>query len=187
MAAGVTRDDSGAKAFDKLLNRANDLKAKVGFFEDSKYDDGTPVAYVAAIQEFGYPKGRIPPRSFMRTTFKAENKKWSDLMAKELKKALTAEGAAASADHAFERVSAKAAGDVRKTIANIQSPPLSPVTLQLRSWARAGIKINMTKVRQAATLVKKGVATGATGSAAKPLVFDGILLNAVTNEVSTGE
>ncbi|MDL2105264.1 hypothetical protein QQJ69_19235, partial [Proteus mirabilis] len=43
-------------------------RLSVGFFEHSKYPDGTPIAYVASIQELGYPAGGIPPRPFLRPT-----------------------------------------------------------------------------------------------------------------------
>ena len=43
---------------------ARKKQIKVGFFPDKKYDDGTPVALVAAIQEFGL--GGNPERPFFR-------------------------------------------------------------------------------------------------------------------------
>lgn len=43
------------------------LRVEVGFFDTDKYPDGTSVAYVAAINEFGYVKGGIPSRPFFRT------------------------------------------------------------------------------------------------------------------------
>ena len=42
-------------------------RVSVGFFDTAKYPDGTPVAYVAAIQEFGHPEGNIPARPFFRS------------------------------------------------------------------------------------------------------------------------
>lgn len=44
------------KAFAEIANRLKSLdgtSAKAGWFETSKYENGTPVAYVAAIQEYG--------------------------------------------------------------------------------------------------------------------------------------
>lgn len=52
--AKVTR--SNPKAFETLIARVNELdnkQSKAGWFESSVYPDGTPVAYVAAIQEYG--------------------------------------------------------------------------------------------------------------------------------------
>lgn len=43
------------------------LHVEVGFFDTDKYPDGTSVAYVAAINEYGYVKGGIPSRPFFRT------------------------------------------------------------------------------------------------------------------------
>ena len=39
---------------------------RVGFLEGATYPNGTPVAMIAAIQEFGAPKAGIPPRSYFR-------------------------------------------------------------------------------------------------------------------------
>lgn len=45
----------GKTSIDKLVKKlAKDkVTSKVGWFEGAKYEDGTPVAYVASIQEFG--------------------------------------------------------------------------------------------------------------------------------------
>lgn len=50
----IRRSNPGA--FETLRTRLKELDGKVakaGWFETSKYEDGTPVAYIAAIQEFG--------------------------------------------------------------------------------------------------------------------------------------
>lgn len=44
------------KAFEQILSRAKQLDgavAKAGWFSTDKYEDGTPVAYIASVQEFG--------------------------------------------------------------------------------------------------------------------------------------
>ena len=44
------------KVFETIIARVKDLDGKVGkagWFHTSRYADGTPVAYIAAIQEFG--------------------------------------------------------------------------------------------------------------------------------------
>jgi len=176
----IRRDNSGADALHAELRALERVTAKVGFFEDAKYPDGTPVAYVAAIQEFGYAGNGIPPRSFMRTTVSDQESNWKALFGKQCAK--VANGSITAQD-AYETVAALAAGQMRKKIGTITSPPLSPVTLQLRKWARAGIPINRTRVAQAAHLVSLGIADSVSGAAAKPLVFDGILLASVTYEV----
>ena len=48
------------------------MVAQVGFPSGINYEDGTSVAYVAAIQEFGAPAVNNPPRPFMQPTVKAK-------------------------------------------------------------------------------------------------------------------
>ena len=50
--------------FEKL-KKIKDARVRVGWFEESKYDDNTPVANVAFWQEYGTKRG-IPERPFMR-------------------------------------------------------------------------------------------------------------------------
>lgn len=52
--AKITRKNP--KAFAEIVNRLKALdgtSAKAGWFSTSKYENGTPVAYIAAIQEYG--------------------------------------------------------------------------------------------------------------------------------------
>lgn len=115
------------------LLEGNKLQAKVGFFESAHYPDGTPIAYVATIQEFGYPKGGIPQRSFIRSTIAEQaNGYWKQVMAKYGKMVVT--GHATPAD-ALEAMALVAEGDMRKKITKITSPALSTRTLDAR-WAR---------------------------------------------------
>jgi hypothetical protein len=61
------------KGFDNLARRLKTLaatKVKVGFFEEDRYDDGMPVAQVAAYNEFG--TRFHPERPFMRETLESK-------------------------------------------------------------------------------------------------------------------
>ena len=49
-------------------------KIDVGFFKEDKYPDGKTVVEVALANEFG--GGYVPPRPFMRDTFKKFRRKW---------------------------------------------------------------------------------------------------------------
>jgi len=185
MSVTITR--SGEKNLKRIMKNMTELKRstiKVGFFEDSKYDDGTPVAYVAAIQEFGYPKGGIPSRSFMRSTAKEKKDEWAEITGQGV--IALAEGKI-SAKKLGERLGGKAAGDVKKKIRSIKEPALSPVTLQLRHWKKVkpDLKITKSVVGQAAWLVAEGENVVLTGSAAKPLVDTGILFAAITYKVDS--
>src|SRR4051812_36475880 len=58
------------------LAQLGNNEAKVGWFESAKYADGTPVAYIASIHEFGYAPKNIPPRLGMRFTAAAQTPQW---------------------------------------------------------------------------------------------------------------
>ena len=65
------RQGAKARAFvkrAKAAQRAAPERVEVGFFPESRYPNGRPVASVAAIHEFGHelPHSTIPERAFMR-------------------------------------------------------------------------------------------------------------------------
>lgn len=136
------------------------VEGQVGWFETAKYPSGMPVAYVAAIHEFGYPAGGIPPRPFFRPTIAAQSAEWSRQFGR---------AAAAIANGKIEpgpamtQLCALAAGDVAKTIATLTTPALRESTVNARRRARAD---------------KKTV-----GNLTKPLVDTGIMLGTLTYQV----
>ncbi|CAH0447401.1 hypothetical protein LMG10661_03467 [Ralstonia syzygii subsp. syzygii] len=134
---------------------------KVGWFESSKYPDGTPVAYVAAIHEHGVPEKGIPMRPTMRPTADEQRAQWARLA--QAGYTAVFRGAATPAD-VMEEVSAKAAGDVRKAISQIRTPPLKVATVKARLRGK-----------------KQGKVVSLT--AAKPLVDSDVLLNTLTHIV----
>lgn len=127
---------------------------KVGFFGHSKYPDGTPVAYVAAIQELGYPAGGIPPRPFIRPAMTEHKPEYSNLIVRAVKAAV--KGNITITD-GLTQVGAKAAGDVKMMIKSVTTPPLKDATVAARARRHS-----------------KGKATG------KPLVDSGLMLQSVT-------
>lgn len=44
---------SNEKLWNHLINELKDFKVEAGWFENSRYSDDTPIAYVAAIQNYG--------------------------------------------------------------------------------------------------------------------------------------
>ena len=158
---------------------------RVGWFETAKYEDGTPVAYVASVQEFGH--GAIPPRSFMRTTTAEKSATWAETAEKLVKR--VADGKM-TPEAAAEVLGAKAAGDVRKKIASIQAPPLALTTLILRKKKRAGDTVTGKTVGQVKRDVdfigpraKGDKSLNVSGVSKKPLVFDGVLIGTLTHIV----
>lgn len=76
----------GGDKLKQFLENVAKQKARVdvGFFEDAKYSNGTQIAEIAIIQEFGNDK--IPPRPFMQPTFNDEKSKWLNILANTIKK-----------------------------------------------------------------------------------------------------
>lgn len=150
------------KILEVALKGLQNKVAKVGWFPSAKYPDGTPVAYVATIQEYGYPPDNIPSRSFMRSTIIEQEKAWTALAAAGARAILRG---TATVDLVLNGIGEKAAGDIRKKISSIWSPPLSPVTIQNR----------LRRYSDKATI----------GSLTKPLIDTGVMLNTISVEVGT--
>lgn len=131
-------------------------RAQVGFFDTSFYPDGTPVAYIASIQEFG--SGPIPPRSFMRSTVTEQRDAWRAMLAKGAKRVLADK---MTAQQMLEAFGLMAAGQVKEKIAAIMAPELAPSTLYARQH-------RTTKPRNTST---------------KPLVDTGVLISSVDSKV----
>lgn len=132
----------GSKVFEALKN-LDDQNVAVGVFESAKYEDGTPVAGVAAVQEFGSPQNGIPPRPFMRTTVDDKESDWSDIIARAAKAVMRGDE---TIESALEKVGIQAAGDIRKTISSITSPALSAATIKKKGSEKplieSGILLN---------------------------------------------
>lgn len=186
--AKVTRTP-GDVSLDDLKLRLGPLDGKevaVGWFESARYDAETPVAFIASIQEFGTAGGGIPPRPFMRPTIANNKGAWIDLLAQQLKQVV--KGGLSYTD-VLDRLGGLTAGQIRQTISTLREPPLSPITLALRKQKLAGKKITgktvgWTAAAIAAGETAKGQLGDSSGINTKPLVFDGLLNETVTHEVS---
>lgn len=149
-----------------LANKPGSLR--VGFLENATYPGGTPVAMIAAIQNFGAPRAGIPPRPFLSNMIKDKQGEWPDAIA----------GVLASSNYDVEltlkTVGAVIAGQLRQSIIDTNSPALAPSTIAARGGAPSA------KVQ--ALFKSYGIANGGTE---KPLVDTGHLLQSVDYEVNT--
>lgn len=105
------------------------MAVAVGFFQHQAYVDGTPVAYVAAIQEFGSPEQKIPPRSFMRTTMTEKARELSSAMQNAIYSIVSRKK---GAEPAFLEAGLFAAGLASIKITQIDSPELADSTKAAR-------------------------------------------------------
>jgi hypothetical protein len=150
---------------------------RVGFLEGATYPDGTPVALVAAIQNFGAPARGIPPRPFFSNMIAQNKDAWGERLAAILK----AQGM--DAKRALKLMGAGIKGQLQQSIVDTLSPPLSPITLMLRKMKYADPELEVTgaTVGEAARRVAAGESL--EGVPTKPLVDTSHMLMSVDYEV----
>lgn len=119
----VDGGDKLARKLDEIaqgLSKA--LKLKVGFLENAKYEDGTPVAMIAAIQNFGAPRAGIPPRPFFTYMVNKRSGQWPKALAFLLKKYDY------DATKALDALGKAIEGQLQKSILDTNSPALKKAT-----------------------------------------------------------
>ncbi len=145
----------------QMTNRIQKGKfVKSGFLRSATYPDGTPVAMVAAVQNYGAPGVGIPPRPFFSNMVKDKSSGWGVAVAKNLK------AANYDGDVALDRVGEGIDGQLRQSIKDTNEPPLAPSTLRKRGYTGKAFD-------------KGDPAT----YGAKPLVDTGVMLGSVDHEV----
>jgi hypothetical protein len=119
---------SGGEGLSAKLRELGDkirsaTEVRVGFLEGATYPDGTPVAEIAAIHNFGAPAAGIPARPFFSNMVTDKSPEWGD----KFRKVLT--GADYDAGLALELMGEGIAGQLRESIVATNDPPLSPITI----------------------------------------------------------
>lgn len=176
--AQVRRSNPSAFAtINAHLKELDGKQARAGWFENAKYENGVSVAQVAMWQEFG--TGKIPPRPFMRVAVAENTKKWRELMASGAKAILKG---TRTLDDVMNMIGTEAENDIARAIEAVTSPPLSPITIELRAMRRKGIVITGRTVGEAAEKIKSEGYTPPNVSA-KPLIDSALLFSSVSHIV----
>lgn len=136
-----------------------DARVRVGWFEESKYDDNTPVALVAFWQEYGTSRG-IPQRPFMRPAEHKNRAKWEQIALQEIRKCVET---GRPLTQAMAKLGLVVQGDIDREISTLTQPELSEKTIKAR-------------------LRRKGKKK-ATASIQKPLIDTGIMLASLNHKV----
>ena len=118
----------GGKKLQRLLREAGKggvSGVKVGFFSTARYEDGTPVAAVAAWNEFGTKN--IPERPFFRNALAESERSVGRILQAGLdtKKMVVGEQLAG-------RVGAHVQGKIQDSITSLKEPPNSPSTIRAK-------------------------------------------------------
>lgn len=120
-------------ALNRVPEEFEDMVAQIGFPSGYNYENGTSVASVAAIHEFGAPGANIPARPFIGPTVKRQKKEWSKIISHFIPKVV--EGKMTAFD-VLDLVGRVAAGEIQTTISTIYSPPLSPATIKRKGSSK---------------------------------------------------
>lgn len=168
-----------------LQARLEEIAAKVksggfvraGFLETATYPDGTPVAMVAATQNYGAPSRGIPPRPFFTTMVDDGEVHWGDDLAAFLKASDYDVG------RALGLMGEEMKGEIEAAIIATDSPPLSAITLMLRKMRSDDQSLVVTgkTIGEAARRVAAG--EDYSGVSTKPLVDTSTMLNRADYEV----
>lgn len=153
----VTHSPGAAQALQRAIKDLKSKQVRVGWFDTAKYEDGTPVAYVATIHELGYPAGGIPARPMMRPTVQEKASEWKDTLAAGSRQVLNG---GMTADQMLGQFGMMVAGNISETIAGIHKPALTDSTIAARDRKRKS-----------------------PGVSVKPLVDTGLLIQSVSSKV----
>ncbi|HGH5415686.1 TPA: hypothetical protein ACJI3M_003295 [Citrobacter freundii] len=117
--------DSIEDFLNNVASQLDSKQLKVGFIDGATYPDGTPVAMVAATNEYGRPENNQPPRPFFRNAIVEHENEWTDAIARGIR-------AGHPVDQVLEVVGAQIQGDVQESIAQLMTPPLAASTIAAR-------------------------------------------------------
>ena len=175
----------GSLIIDTINSRIKEfenIETRVGWSAAPRYQDGTPVAYVAALNEFGH--GRTPPRPFIRPTIAEKSRQWIDMMTSLAKKVVHGD---ITAIQAMDALGGIAKADVQETISNVFSPALSPITIELRAMKMRNPNLQVTgaTVGEAARRVASPDYSPPSGVSTKPLEDTGYMRRTITSETVT--
>lgn len=146
------------KLWNHLTQNLDDFEILAGWFESSRYDDGTPIGGIAAVQNYGAhitqnitDKQRaffkhlkifikktttqlnivIPPRPFMDNAKKRiQGEEGKKIVLQEMLRVFEAKQ---TIEQAAQRLGIWAQGVIQDEIRKITSPSLSPLTIQERA------------------------------------------------------
>lgn len=150
MPSRVRIDSSKVRGLSSKLRKATE-ELQVGWFPGANYDDGTPVAGIAALQEFG--SKRAPARPFMRPATEENREKWVQAYYQAARKWISGTGPYSAV---LTTVGLQVEGHVKNAIVGGNHQDLSPVTLALRKLRNDNVPIGGKLVGMVAAAVARG-------------------------------
>lgn len=99
------------------------VNLQVGFFSNSKYPSGEYVASVAYWHNYG--KGHNPARPFFNNSISKNKNKWFNILKNEFMK----QEPKIDMKKAFEILGNVMVADIKRSITELKTPPLKPITI----------------------------------------------------------
>ena len=125
---GGDKFEARLAAITAMVNNASEVR--VGCLSEATYPDGTPVAMIAAIQDFGAPAAGIPPRPFFRNMIAKKSPEWPKAI-RDLLKANQYD-----ALRTLQQSGEAIAGQLRQSIVDTNDPPLAPATIRRKGFSK---------------------------------------------------
>lgn len=107
----------------KVLNQIKNKEVAVGYFENSTYADGTPVAYVSAKMELGTM--HIPARPTMQPAMKKHKSKYANMILNAVEDAING----GDFENGLMKLGLTARDDIQSEIVSLENPPLANSTI----------------------------------------------------------
>lgn len=138
----------GMKALKKRSQTLDHGGVKVGVPGSLSHQDGTSLAMIAAVHEFGNPEKGIPERSFLRGSILTNRKKYADASKKLSFRVLSGDMQAAQA---YGLLGQAASDDVKQFIREGDFVPNAPATVARKGSSKP--LIDTGQLRQSITFV----------------------------------
>ena len=148
--AGYTAIVKGGKKLDALVQKVRRAQARpavieVGLFESARYQDGTSVAMVGAIHQFGAPNNKlygrpapIPARPWFTSALPKIEKAVREIVRDNVDPRNPVLSRAAAG-----KIGAVAKGILQESITELSQPPLSETTIKLKRAAGKKGRLNV--------------------------------------------
>jgi hypothetical protein len=144
----VTRKPAAKQPLDEVAKAPRAI-VKVGFLGGATYPDGTSVAMVAAVNEFGAPSRGQPPRPFFRNMIAEQSPTWGAKVAAIMK----TNGADVMAT--LDVMGQEIQGRLIQSINTLTEPPLAASTIARKGFDKPLIDTSLM-VKSVSYEVKSG-------------------------------
>lgn len=135
------------KLYDEIMTQIalfENSHVEIGTLSGTRRKDGSNMAVIAATHEYGSEKKKIPSRSFLRA-FMDEKRDKINTKILNMARAITA--GKLMTKKGLTRLGVWGAGQVKKKITDVDSPPLKKTTIKRRKWGGTNPLIDTGQLR----------------------------------------